>query len=455
MIAATATQFGVDVTVVPKLGQQQQVFTFQNYTLSSGCGPHFRRCQNVLVKTFPISRQYIVFVPLENAVGILDFKYDGTGLVLRAHHVAPLTLNDVWCNPVGVFVILRSVYTVCLMDSDLVVYEIMLNRTQIMATSQRFATSTPLDNFSSLLSNVLFISLGDFSDQKHLFFTVGSDVYEITPHEFRTRPIGTLTASAMSTACAIAYAGDYTLIAYCEHEVVYFDLIHGNVVNQTTYAERGKPIICPNPDVHLAVYVGPVSYILYGLWSQRAIQNFTIPGSEFADGVCFGTHNKTYFAYNDRENGVYVLELFSSHQNKLSSKACTNQCDPLLEFDDRYLLLRQRDQNGTTIIVIDSKLLDLDTDPSIIEAPYRYSSADLIAMIADLEPAISSTTETPPTTSTTTITTTTTPTGQDRGDSKQVDPGGSGRTAKLPIIAAALVALLSIIAIAIVTVFTW
>jgi len=328
------------------------------------------------VKRYPLLKQYIVFVPLENAIGILDFRYhDGDELLLSAHHVTPLR-----CSPVGVFDILRSIYVVCLRDSDLVVNEIILNQTQIMTTSPGSVTSIPLYNVSNQLSNVVFISLGDFSDQKHLFFTDGNYVYEITPHEYRIRLIGTLTASAM--ACTIAYAGDNTLIAYCEHGVVYFDLILEKWVNWTTYAERGRPIVCPNPDIHLAVYLEPVSYVLYGLWSENTIQNFSIHG--FASGVCFGNQNKIFFAYNDREDGVYIMELFTFRLTQLSPKACMNQCDPLLVFDNRYLVIRQHDQNGTTIIVVDSTLLHFDTDPFIVEA--QHTSADLIALIPDLEP---------------------------------------------------------------------
>lgn len=448
MLAATTTQSGVEVTVVSKLGQQQQGFTFENYSLSSGCGQHFRRCQNVLVKRYPLLKQYIVFVPLENAIGILDFRYhDGDELLLSAHHVTPLR-----CSPVGVFDILRSIYVVCLRDSDLVVNEIILNQTRIMTTSPGSVTSIPLYNVSNQLSNVVFISLGDFSDQKHLFFTDGNYVYEITPHEYRIRLIGTLTASAM--ACTIAYAGDNTLIVYCEHVVVYFDLILEKWVNWTTYAERGRPIICPNPDIHLAVYLEPVSYVLYGLWSQNTIQNFSIHG--FASGVCFGNQNKIFFAYNDREDGVYIMELFTFRLTRLSSKACMNQCDPLLVFDNRYLVIRQHDQNGTTIIVVDSTLLHFDTDPSIVEA--QHTSADLIALIPDLEPTISSTPSTTTTTTTTntttsTITTTTTtitttaPTTI-AGNSKMI---ASGRIGSFAIIAAAVIFFLSSASIAAVT----
>ena len=143
MITATNTSLGVKVTVLSKIRRRQQhVLTFENHSLSSGCGPQFWRCQNVLVKRYPILRQYVVFVPLENAIAILDFRYREDELLLHTYYVMPLSLTEVSCNPVGVFDILRSTYVVCLSSSDdLVVYEIMLTRTQITNTLRRRLTS--------------------------------------------------------------------------------------------------------------------------------------------------------------------------------------------------------------------------------------------------------------------------------------------------------------------------
>ena len=396
VITATNTSLGVKVTVLSKIRRRQQhVFTFENHSLSSGCGPQFWRCQTVLVKRYPILQQYVVFVPLENAIGILDYRYREDELLLHAYYVTPLSLTEVSCNPVGVFDILRSTYVVCLRSSVLVIYEILLNRTHITKTLQRRRTSVRLPDSPNLLSNIIFISLGNSFDQKHLFFTVGIDVYKITPHEYVIQMVGTLKDSGtISVACTIAAAGGQTVVANCERGAIYFDLMYGQWINQTTYAEHGRPFICPNPDIRLAVF--PASYIQYGLWSQNTRENINIPGLEFDSGVCFGTQNRTLFAYIDRAEGVYVLDPLTSNSTQLSSKGCLNgRCDPLLMFDSKYIVLRER--YNSTIIVVDSKL------SRIIEA--TDLSADLVTMIPYLEVTISSTSTTEGTASTTTITT--------------------------------------------------
>ena len=40
--------------------------------------------------------------------------------------------------------------------------------------------------------------------------------------------------------------------------------------------------------------------------------------------MCFGTQNRTLFAYIDREDGVYVLDPLTSNSTQLSSKGCLN-----------------------------------------------------------------------------------------------------------------------------------
>ena len=395
VITATNTSLGVKVTVLSRIRRRQQlVFTFENHSLSSGCGPKFWRCQNVLVKRYPILQQYVIFVPLDNAIGIMDFRYREEELLLHAYYVTPLSLTEVSCNPAGLFDILRSTYVVCLKSGDLVVYEIVLNRTHITNTLRHRRTAVHLHDSSNLLSNIMFISLGNLFDQKHLFFTVGIDVYKITPHEYVIQMVGTLRDSGtISVPCTIAAAGGQTLIANCEQVVIYFDLIYESWINRTTYSQRGQPFICPNPDVRLAIF--PASYIQYGLWSRNTRENINIPGLEFDSGVCFSTQNKTLFAYIDRKDGVYVLELLTSNFTQLSSKSCLNgHCDPLLIFDNKYIVLRER--NDSTITVVDSKL------SRIIEA--TDLTADLVAMIPYLEVTISSSSTTEGTASTSTVT---------------------------------------------------
>ena len=396
VITATDTSLGVKVTVLSKIRRRQQyVLTFENHSLSSGCGPHFWRCQNVLVKRYPILQQYVVFVPLENAIGILDFRYRKDELLLHAYYVTPLSLTEVSCNPVGVFDILLSTYAVCLRSSDLVVYEVVLNQTQITNTLRRRLTAVRLPDPPNLLSNIISISLGNSFDQKHLFLTVGINVYKITPHQYSIQMVGTLKDSGtISVPCTIAAAGR-TMIANCERGAIYFDLTYGQWINQTTYAEHGRPFICPNPDVRLAVF--PSSYVQYGLWSQNTRENINIPGLEFDSGVCFGTQNRTLFAYIDREDGVYVLDPLTSNSTQLSSKGCLNDhYDALLTLDNKYTVLRER--YNSTIIVVDSTL------SRIIEA--TDLSADLVTMIPYLEVTILSTSTTGGTGSTSTIKTT-------------------------------------------------
>ena len=343
--------------------------------LSSECGVNNFRCQNLLVIPSELNAtttQYIVFVPLVDGLLLLDLRYNGVWLSFTGYHV--IDIQNIGCSPVTSFQILRSAYTVCLglRTQYLTILEVVLNTTSLSNTR----ITGPLIRFHGLedpprVTNFEYIPLQQYSLYQ-VYFSTSRYLYALEPRSYLAHDIGEL--ASCDSVTSLAYAKDETLIAYCsDNSAVYFDLTLQDWINQTAYSERGQPFICPNPDIHLAVY--PTSYIQYGLWSQNTLENFNIPGLEFDSGICFGTQNKTFFAYNDREDGVYVLEPATFHQIQLSSESCLNQCDPLLVFDNRYLVLREHSQNDATAIVVDSK----KNFSRIITA--QHTQADLLAVL--------------------------------------------------------------------------
>ena len=359
-------------------GSSYQMHTTQLISyrfLSSECGVNNFRCQNLLVissELSPTTTQYIVFVPLIDGLLLLDLRYNGVQLALSDYHI--IDIQNLGCSPISSFQILRSAYTVCLglRTRYLTILEVVLNTTSLSNTH----ITGPLIRFHGLedpprVTNFEYLPLPQYS-LYHVYFSTSRYLYALDPRSYISLDIGEL-ANCDSVA-SLAYAKDEILIAYCnDNSAVYFDLALQDWRNQTAYSERGQPFICPNPDIHLAVY--PTSYIQYGLWSQNTLENFNIPGLEFDSGICFGTQNKTFFAYNDREDGVYVLEPATFHQIQLSSEGCLNQCDPLLVFDNRYLVLREHYQNDAAAIVMDSK----KNFSRIITA--QHTRADLLTLL--------------------------------------------------------------------------
>ena len=429
LVTAENKSAGVQVSIFTKDGGggSHQTLTTELISdrfLSSECGPKNLRCQDLLVISSQLNAtttKYILFIPLVDGLLLLDLRYNGTQrLSFSSYHI--INIQNIGCSPTSSFNILRSTYTVCLgiRTQYLTVLEVLVNTTSIRESR----ISVPLIRFHGLedpprVSNFLYVPLQRLGIY-HIYFATARYLYALDPRSYLAREIGEL--ASCNSVTLLAYAGDETLIAYCSDDsAIYFDINSEEAGDPVPYSQRGQPFICPNPDVRLAVY--PASYIQYGLRSRDNRENINIPGLEFDSGVCFGTQNKTLFAYIDRKDGVYILELSTSNFTQLSSKSCLNgHCDPLLIFDNKYIVLRER--NDSTITVVDSKL------SRIIEA--TDLTADLVAMIPYLEVTISSMSPTEGTASTSTVTisststtegtaSTSTTTGIGRGNSNPRD----------------------------------
>ena len=372
---------GVQVSIFTKDGggSHQTLATelISGRFLSSECGPHNFRCQNLLVissQRNATTTQYIVFIPLVDGLLLLDLRYNSTPqLSFFGYHI--INIQNIGCSPTSSFNILRSTYTVCLglRTQYLTVLEVLLNATSLRESR----ISGPLIRFHGLedpprVSNFLYAPLQRLSVYQ-IYFATAQYLYALDPQSYLSREIGEL--ASCNSVSWLAYAGDETLIAYCnDNSAIYFDINSEEAGNPIPYSQMGQPFTCPNPDVRLAVF--PASYIQYGLWSQDTRENINIPGLEFDSGVCFGTQNRTLFAYIDMEDGVYVLELPTFTLTQLSSQSCLNgQCDPLFLFENRYIVVRERDHNDATAIVVDSKR----NFSKIVTA--RHTQADLLTVL--------------------------------------------------------------------------
>ena len=382
LVTAENKSAGVQVSIFTKDGGggSHQTLTTELISdrfLSSECGPKNLRCQDLLVISSQLNAtttQYILFIPLVDGLLLLDLRYNGTQrLSFSSYHI--INIQNIGCSPTSSFNVLRSTYTVCLgiRTQYLTVLKVLVNTTSIRESR----ISGPLIRFHGLedpprVSNFLYVPLQRLSIY-HIYFATARYLYALDPRSYLAREIGEL--ASCNSVTLLANAGDETLIAYCSDDsAIYFDINSEEAGDPVPYSQRGQPFICPNPDVRLAVY--PASYIQYGLRSRDTRDNINIPGLEFDSGVCFGTQNTTLFAYVDREDGVYVLELPTFSLKQLSSQDCLNgQCDPLSLFDNRYIVVRERDHNDATAIVVDSK----NNFSKIITA--QHTRADLLTVL--------------------------------------------------------------------------
>lgn len=362
--------------------QKIETKTIYGHFLSQECGPDFFRCRKLLVVSSSLNQiatQHIVFVPLTNGILLLELGFNGTNLHFSRHFILAMEIS---CSPTTVVQILRGIYFVCINTRSgyLSAHEIYLNKTVIVNTY----ISPPLVHIDfsrlgidlSTVTNFVHVNLDANTSSQFIYFAVAGSLYALVPPVYLARYVGNLAYCV--DAEKLVYAGRKTLVAYCHNSsVVNFDIELEDWINQTSYDERGKPYVCPNQNVRLAVF-SRASYIQYGLWSQNTLENINIPELEFDSGICFGTQEKTFFAYNSREGGVYVLELATASLRHITLSD-DSAYEPVMVFRDHYLMIQERYLGDSSILVVDSQ----KNFSVLIEG--QHARADFLTIIEDID----------------------------------------------------------------------
>ena len=378
------SQNGVPGKVTAQQPQNQRIKTKTVYGhfLSPECGADFFRCRKLMVVSSSLNQiatQHIVFVPLANGILLLELKFNGTNLHFSRHYILPITIS---CSPTTVVQILHGIYVICMNTKSgyLSAHEIYLNKTVMVNTY----ISVPLVHMDfsrlgidlSTVTNFVYVSLDANAGSQFIYFAVAGSLYALVPPMYLLRYVNNLA----NCVCAekLVYAGRKTLIAYCHNSsAVNFDIELEDWINQTSYNERGKPYVCPNQNIRLAVF-SRASYIQYGLWNQNTLENINIPGLEFDSGVCFGTQDKMFFAYNSREDGVYVLELATASLHHISPSD-NAVYEPVMVFKNRYLVVQERCLGDSSIVVVDSQ----NNFSMLIEG--QHAKADFVTLLEDID----------------------------------------------------------------------
>ena len=362
--------------------QKIETKTIHGHFLSQECGPDFFRCRKLLVVSSSLNQiatQHIVFVPLTNGILLLELNFNGTNLHFSRHYNLPMEIS---CSPTTVVQILRGIYFVCINTKSgyLSAHVIYLNKTVIVNTY----ISPPLVHIDfsrlgidlSTVTNFVHVNLDANTSSQFIYFAVAGSLYALVPPVYLARYVGNLANCVHAEK--LVYAGRKTLVAYCHNSsVVNFDIELENWINQTSYDERGKPYVCPNQNVRLAVF-SRASYIQYGLWSQNTLENINIPELEFESGICFGTQDKTFFSYTSREGGVYVLELATASLRHITPSD-NSAYDPVIVFKDRYLMIQERYLGDSSIMVVDSQR----NFSMLIEG--QHARGDFVTIIEDID----------------------------------------------------------------------
>ena len=392
LITVENTTEGIIVNVLNKRNSVLQYQKFEGRYLSSECGEHFFRCKDLFVtsSTSTVKNKtilyHIVFVPLHDGILLLKYLYNGASLSKTDDYFLEISIG---CSPTFISEISGNIFAVCLNQEkrNATVLRVYLDSTSIehSRVSSPLITSNGLTN----LSDFKYINSDDSNpNDQQIVFASSNYIHSFAPLSYLSYPLGIL--GYCSIPGSLAYAPDDVLLVYChDGSAVYFSLSHEHAINQTQYSEHGQPFLCPNPDVQIAVFAS-ASYVQYTVWSNNSRENFNVHDMKFDSGVCVGSIKHTLFAYNDKDKGVYVLDTATSNLARLSSKACLNShCAPLLVFQNRYIVIREREKYDADVIVVDSQ----QNYATVITA--EHVRADLLTLLIEQGSNLCSTNSTP------------------------------------------------------------
>ena len=376
-MTATNQTNGVEIRIVysEKDYAQREI---NGHFLSPECGENYHGCSQPLVLNTSAAlakreQSFVVILPLEKALGLMQFS---VGLS-EEPHIIDLSEQKYNCSPTSVYHIRNSYYIVCpnAASNYIKLLELRLNTTHLEESYLPVLEHPHLESVRSL-TNSLYVDLPSESGPV-IFFATGYEVFYFRPLQYVIEELDIGLQEKECFAKSIEYIGDWEMLIYCDNDqAMYVDMNREFIFTSVEYAKDGRPYICPNPDVYLAIYA-KAHYILYAFRSTKQASNFELPGRNFDNGICLGSQNVTLFAFSDRERGTQLLNTSATGSiRSLSGTTCTNYpCQPLVILQDRYLVIREKREGSWFISILDSS-----KDFSLVlEA--QHSNADLMTLI--------------------------------------------------------------------------
>ena len=386
LVTATNHTNGVEVRIFPDSNvnsdngwssYEQRII--EGRFLSAECGKKFRECaQPVVISANERKQSFVVILPFVKALGLIPLKVNKTGLLTtNDEHIIDLSENYD-CSPASVYEIRNSYYVVCAnADSGYIkLLKLRIDTTHLERSYVPVLEHPQLHSVHNM-TNSLYVDLPAQSGPV-IFFATGYSAFYFKPLLNLMEDLDIQLQENECFATSIDYIGEWEMLIYCDNDrAVYVDLNREFIFESVEYAKDGRPYVCPNPDIYLAVNVYTTAeYILYAFRSNNQVKILEMGRSSFDSGVCLESQNVTLFAFTDRERGIQVLNVSTGSITSLSDTTCTNHpCQPLVVLQDRYLVIRENRAASWYTSVLDSH----NNFSIVLEA--QHSNADLMAVI--------------------------------------------------------------------------
>lgn len=342
---------------VPPGSQESQRLTLQGQHISEECGPRFVRCQNLLRETFYAGnvQQTVVFVPLAEGLAVVGASRDANAQFrIKLHTIlrtAGTPIVGISCSPSTVYKILDGYFTVCTNQTTNIVsvFEIHLNKSSLQSTGLTFPTNqlTVPPYVGSIANASNFVHVEIDQSHEYIIFAVGTVIYSMRPFLYAAGPLGNgIPSATCERVHTLVHQQEAVLYAHCTEHIFTYDIGEENWLVQDTFARRGLPYPCPKQETDLSVFADYIQYTVDGL-----VENVETQGDAYGSGVCFGNTTQSYFAFRDKNLGVFALDLQTAELVLVTSSACLDDCYQLNAVDSRYLIVRE--DSSRTVLVLD------------------------------------------------------------------------------------------------------
>ena len=342
LLVAQDTGSGVRVSHKNSLPDSiQQSVTLPDDHLPSICGPHFSRCNMILVNDSAMLHSILV-VPVQRGVALIPYVVINGSVQLELYHVLELSsvqIGDMMCQIMTLYDFsdsaTRNVIGLCLNEVNIRRISIMIDFNNLSQSSlSRYIYDVPitlhlsrnLSNFVAITNSLplcwegLLNSLAYYFDQSSfgLFDVIseGSDPEEYTLY------YGNGDVFVCSIPHQLVRVSEQNLIIYCENVTAEIDMCEfsgSSVYNVKFYTESsgGVPYYC-SPDMSSYIMVSDKTVTF------NSTINCTVPlmsNESIYSGDCIRNGNNVLFAVTTTIGNIYVFDLQQQGSVLLSARS--------------------------------------------------------------------------------------------------------------------------------------
>lgn len=311
-------------------------------------------CSNMLDvsnKSMP-NGSIIILAPLMN--GVLIQKFIHEDLLLRLVEEQPLFIES--CSPVimllaSVVPDYRGIYLLCKSSGLLSLVELTIDYSDLSKSKTYPQGSYVID--TTLLSNFIEVT----SSETSIVFTSSDRLYQLDLQEGFFSAIGDLPSGSCVPVVSLVFVSDTLLVHCSDSSVVYYES-DGTFLNQTDPHTDGALLVCPDPDIRLAVFNGG-DYIKLGLWSKSTYFQISLQ-TDIYSSVCLGSKTALHFVYTNATGShavtVNLLQYSGYTALTLDMNSCKlGACKPLMVFYNQWVLLQVvLTPHDSSVMVFDS-----------------------------------------------------------------------------------------------------